>query len=75
MPSVGMCEDGAAQSKAFKADCSRELLLCSGAALYEISLQRDLAMREAEALAQLQLIQEKQGLEHQRAAETAQVWA
>lgn len=70
-----MRKDGAAHFAAYMAACSRELLLCSGAALYEISLQRDLAMKEAEAMAQLQLIQETQRLEHQHAVETAQVWA
>ncbi len=57
------------------ANCSSVSPICSGAALYEISLQRDIAMREAEAIAQLQLIQEAQRLElqHQHASEIAQV--
>ena len=52
-------------------------LLCSGAALYEISLQRELAMRDAEAIAQLQLLQKEQLLErqHHHAAESSEVWS
>ena len=58
-----------------RAGCSSVPLLCSGAALYEMTLQRELAMRDAEALAQLQLVQEERRLDHlhQHAAETAQV--
>ena len=51
-------------------------LLCSGAALYEISLQREIAIREAEASAQLQLLQKEQSLalQRQHADGLSQVW-